>query len=68
MLKLDEVLKDFVSDPQQALMAAIVTAISGTPVLPGAFPPRPPKAPPLDYGGKNISLQLAVGPPQVMPS
>ncbi len=46
-------MKGFVSDPQQALMAALISALSGTPVKPGSFPPRPPKAPPLDFGGSR---------------
>lgn len=46
-IKLDDALGEFVSSPQQTLMAAILTAISGTPVLPGAFPPPLPDLPPL---------------------
>lgn len=46
--KLNDAFGEFVSSPQQALMAAILTAISGTPVLPGAFPPRLPDLPPLN--------------------
>lgn len=29
-------------------MAAILSAVSGTPVIPGSFPPRPPRLPPID--------------------
>ena len=40
-------MKDYSSDPTLDLLAAVYSAVSGTPVKPGAFPPPPPSLPPL---------------------
>ena len=59
LFQLDEALKKYISDPQQDLMAAILSAVSGAPVIPGSFPPPPPPLPPLNVHGGDGELDVA---------
>ena len=57
--QLKEAFGDFVSDPQQALMAAVVSAISGTVITPGSpAPPLPPFPPDIHINGKAPTPML----------
>ena len=56
IFQMEDILREFIADPQQALMTSLFEAITGTSVQDGAFPPSIPD-PKIDFGGGS-SLPL----------
>ena len=50
VFQMEDILKEFIADPQQALMTGLFDAITGTSVKDGAFPPQIP-TPSINFGG-----------------